>query len=38
MLPDVVINGLFSLLGAVIHVGTSIFILSHTMKKIYCMR
>jgi len=33
MLPDVVISGLFSLLGAVIGAGTSIFILSRTMKK-----
>jgi len=33
MLPDVVITGLFSLLGAIIGAGTSIFILSRTMKK-----
>ncbi|MCL2261923.1 MAG: hypothetical protein FWC08_01725 [Defluviitaleaceae bacterium] len=32
-MPDVIINGLFSLLGALLGAGTSIFILSRTMKK-----
>ena len=33
MLPDVVLNGIFSLLGAIIGAGTSVYIFSLTMKK-----